>query len=159
MYSLFFFSYMWSNAGIYLKTQYIFRSFSLYIINLCKVFIHSFHFKTVKFIVKLLLSLSLSPFRLFLERQKNHFHIHSVACTGTEIHLAACPLEFNKPNSTSTCAGGMPAVVSCMPGPLFMQNSGLKKKPKTSVKWFFTLGTPNERLKFNLKEKRKVNIV
>lgn len=27
----------------------------------------------------------------------------------------------------------MAAVVSCMPGPLFMQNSGLKKKLKTSV--------------------------
>lgn len=72
--------------------------------------------------------------RLYLERQKNYFHIHSVACTGTEVHLAACPLEFSKPNATSTCAGGMAAVVSCMPGPLFMQNNGLKKKAKTSVK-------------------------
>ncbi|XP_030247492.1 lysyl oxidase homolog 3B isoform X2 [Sparus aurata] len=70
--------------------------------------------------------------RLYLERQKNHFHIHSVACSGTEVHLAACPLEFSKPNATSTCEGGMAAVVSCMPGPLFMQNSGLKKKLKTS---------------------------
>ncbi|XP_039992540.1 lysyl oxidase homolog 3B isoform X1 [Xiphias gladius] len=71
-------------------------------------------------------------YKLYLERQKNHFHIHSVACTGTEVHLAACPLEFNKPNATSSCEGGMAAVVSCMPGPLFMQNSGLKKKLKTS---------------------------
>jgi len=70
--------------------------------------------------------------RLYLERQKSNFHIHSVACTGTEIHLAACPLEFNKPNSTSSCEGGMPAVVSCMPGPLFMQNTAFKKKLKTS---------------------------
>ncbi|XP_034419522.1 lysyl oxidase homolog 3B [Cyclopterus lumpus] len=70
--------------------------------------------------------------RLYLERQKNHFHIHSVACTGTEVHLAACPLEFSKPNATSTCEGGMAAVVSCMPGPLFMQNNALKKKTKTS---------------------------
>lgn len=75
-----------------------------------------------------------APCRLYLERQKNHFHIHSVACSGTEVHLAACPLEFSKPNATSTCEGGMAAVVSCMPGPLFMQNSGLKKKLKTSVK-------------------------
>uniref|UniRef100_A0A671WCR5 Lysyl oxidase homolog n=1 Tax=Sparus aurata TaxID=8175 RepID=A0A671WCR5_SPAAU len=73
-------------------------------------------------------------YKLYLERQKNHFHIHSVACSGTEVHLAACPLEFSKPNATSTCEGGMAAVVSCMPGPLFMQNSGLKKKLKTSVK-------------------------
>uniref|UniRef100_A0A8C2ZRD2 Lysyl oxidase homolog n=1 Tax=Cyclopterus lumpus TaxID=8103 RepID=A0A8C2ZRD2_CYCLU len=62
-------------------------------------------------------------YKLYLERQKNHFHIHSVACTGTEVHLAACPLEFSKPNATSTCEGGMAAVVSCMPGPLFMQNN------------------------------------
>ncbi|XP_044023462.1 lysyl oxidase homolog 3B isoform X1 [Siniperca chuatsi] len=70
--------------------------------------------------------------RLYLERQKTYFYIHSVECTGTEVHLAACPLEFNKPNATSSCEGGMAAVVSCMPGPLFMQNSGLKKKLKTS---------------------------
>lgn len=56
-----------------------------------------------------------------------------MACTGTEIHLAACPLEFRKANTTLSCEGGMAAVVSCMPGPLFMQNSGLKKKLKTSV--------------------------
>lgn len=31
----------------------------------------------------------------------------------------------------------MPAVVSCMPGPQFMQNSGIKKKLKISVKQFF----------------------
>ncbi|XP_030575069.1 lysyl oxidase homolog 3B isoform X3 [Archocentrus centrarchus] len=70
--------------------------------------------------------------RLYLERQKNYFFLHSVACTGTEVHLAACPLEFNKPNTTSSCPGGTAAVVSCMPGPLFMQNSGLKKKLKIS---------------------------
>ncbi|XP_051237668.1 lysyl oxidase homolog 3B isoform X2 [Dicentrarchus labrax] len=70
--------------------------------------------------------------RLYLERQKSYFHVHSVACTGTEVHLAACPLEFSKRNATSSCEGGMAAVVSCMPGPQFMQNSGLKKKLKTS---------------------------
>uniref|UniRef100_A0A671WFI6 Lysyl oxidase homolog n=1 Tax=Sparus aurata TaxID=8175 RepID=A0A671WFI6_SPAAU len=84
-------------------------------------------------------------YKLYLERQKNHFHIHSVACSGTEVHLAACPLEFSKPNATSTCEGGMAAVVSCMPGPLFMQNSGLKKKLKTSVKLCLSEG--NVRLK------------
>ncbi|XP_070698337.1 lysyl oxidase homolog 3B isoform X1 [Pempheris klunzingeri] len=71
-------------------------------------------------------------YKLYLARQKNYFHIHSVACTGTEVHLAACPLEFSKQNATSSCEGGMAAVVSCMPGPLFMQNSALKKKLKTS---------------------------
>ncbi|XP_069016847.1 lysyl oxidase homolog 3B isoform X2 [Embiotoca jacksoni] len=71
-------------------------------------------------------------YKLYLERQKTYFHIHSVACSGTEVHLAACPLEFSKPNGTSSCAGGSAAVISCMPGPLFMQNSGLKKKLKIS---------------------------
>ncbi|XP_060918591.1 lysyl oxidase homolog 3B isoform X1 [Labrus mixtus] len=70
--------------------------------------------------------------RLYLERQKSFFHVHSVACTGSEVHLAACPLEFRKPNATSICQGGTAAVVSCMPGPQFMQNSGLKKKLKIS---------------------------
>ncbi|KAM9355266.1 lysyl oxidase homolog 3B isoform 1-T1 [Pholidichthys leucotaenia] len=72
-------------------------------------------------------------YKLYLERQKNHFLIRSVACLGNEIHLAACPLEFSKPNATSTCLGGTAAVISCMPGPLFMQNSGLKKKLKIST--------------------------
>uniref|UniRef100_A0A673CAM3 Lysyl oxidase homolog n=1 Tax=Sphaeramia orbicularis TaxID=375764 RepID=A0A673CAM3_9TELE len=71
-------------------------------------------------------------YKLYLERQKNYFYLHSVACTGTEVHLAACPLEFIKPNATSSCSGGMAAVVSCMPGPLFMQNTGMKKKLKIS---------------------------
>ncbi|CAL8274094.1 unnamed protein product [Merluccius merluccius] len=70
-------------------------------------------------------------YKLYLERQKNHYLVHSVACTGTEVHLAACPLEFTKPNATS-CPGGMPAVVSCMPGPLFTFNSNIRKKLKTS---------------------------
>uniref|UniRef100_A0A8C6LKG0 Lysyl oxidase homolog n=1 Tax=Nothobranchius furzeri TaxID=105023 RepID=A0A8C6LKG0_NOTFU len=72
------------------------------------------------------------PNRLYLERQKNFFLIHSVGCTGTEVHLAACPMEFSKPNATWPCTGGMPAVVNCMPGPLFTQNSSLKKKIKVS---------------------------
>ncbi|KAM9842661.1 lysyl oxidase homolog 3B isoform 4-T4 [Aulostomus maculatus] len=71
-------------------------------------------------------------YKLYLERQKSNFLVHSVACTGTEVHLALCPLEINKPNSTMSCDGGMPAVISCMPGPLFMQNSIMKKKLKTS---------------------------
>uniref|UniRef100_A0AAQ4RUV3 Lysyl oxidase homolog n=1 Tax=Gasterosteus aculeatus aculeatus TaxID=481459 RepID=A0AAQ4RUV3_GASAC len=73
-------------------------------------------------------------YKLYLERQKNHFRIHSVACSGTEVHLAACPLEFSKANATSACRGGTAAVVSCMPGPLFMQSNGMKKKTRTSVK-------------------------
>ncbi|XP_061742168.1 lysyl oxidase homolog 3B isoform X2 [Nerophis ophidion] len=74
-------------------------------------------------------------YRLFLERQKNIFRVHSVACAGTEVHLAACPLRFNAAaNVTSACKGGSPVVVGCLAGPLFLQTSGLKKKkkPRTS---------------------------
>lgn len=56
-----------------------------------------------------------------------------MACLGTEVHLAACPLEFNYGNATKTCPGGMPAVVSCVPGPLYTQNNAMKKKLKVSV--------------------------
>ncbi|XP_061698839.1 lysyl oxidase homolog 3B isoform X2 [Syngnathoides biaculeatus] len=72
-------------------------------------------------------------YRLFLQRQKNVYRVHSVACTGTEVHLAACPLEFNGPNGTTSCRGGSPVVVSCAPGPLFVQQSAaVKRKAKTS---------------------------
>ncbi|KAL0969541.1 hypothetical protein UPYG_G00228650 [Umbra pygmaea] len=73
---------------------------------------------------------STSRNRLSTERQKHHYRLHSVSCVGTEVHLAACPLEFNKGNATEFCNGGMPAVVSCVPGPQYIQNSGLKKKKK-----------------------------
>ncbi|XP_056327188.1 lysyl oxidase homolog 3B isoform X5 [Danio aesculapii] len=68
--------------------------------------------------------------RLYAERQKNFFLVHSVACLGTEVHLAACPLEFNYGNATESCPGGMPAVVSCVPGPLYTQSPTMKKKLK-----------------------------
>ncbi|XP_070983925.1 lysyl oxidase homolog 3B-like isoform X6 [Oncorhynchus clarkii lewisi] len=67
-------------------------------------------------------------YKLNTERQKHRYRLHSVACVGTEVHLAACPLETNKGNATESCEGGMPAVVSCVPGPQYVQNNGLKKK-------------------------------
>uniref|UniRef100_A0AAZ3NN78 Lysyl oxidase homolog n=1 Tax=Oncorhynchus tshawytscha TaxID=74940 RepID=A0AAZ3NN78_ONCTS len=67
-------------------------------------------------------------YKLNTERQKHRYRLHSVACVGTEVHLAACPLETNKGNATESCEGGMPAVVSCVPGPQYVHNSGLKKK-------------------------------
>ncbi|KAJ8407595.1 hypothetical protein AAFF_G00274520 [Aldrovandia affinis] len=70
--------------------------------------------------------------RLFAGRQKNFYRIHSVACLGTEVHLAACPLEFSKGNASATCEGGMPAVVSCVPGPQYSQASSQKKKLKVT---------------------------
>ncbi|KAL2098772.1 hypothetical protein ACEWY4_005252 [Coilia grayii] len=72
-------------------------------------------------------------YRLYTERQKNHFLVHSVACLGTEVHLAACPLQFNKGNSTEgSCEDGLPAVVSCIAGPLYTHNAALRKKLKVS---------------------------
>lgn len=56
-----------------------------------------------------------------------------MACLGTEVHLAACPLEFNLANATESCPGGMPAAVSCVPGPEYTQNRAMKKKLKSSV--------------------------
>lgn len=73
-------------------------------------------------------------FRLYLERQRSSYGVHSVACTGQEVHLAACPLVVSTANSTFSCQGGAAAVVGCMPGPAFMQGSGLKKKLKVSVR-------------------------
>ncbi|XP_063040153.1 lysyl oxidase homolog 3B isoform X1 [Engraulis encrasicolus] len=71
--------------------------------------------------------------RLYTERQKSHFLVHSVACLGTEVHLAACPLQFNKANaSESSCEDGLPAVVSCVAGPLYTHNAALRKKLKVS---------------------------
>lgn len=49
------------------------------------------------------------------------------------MHLAACPHEFNHANATDSCPGGMPAVVSCVPGPEYAQNRAMKKKLKSSV--------------------------
>lgn len=84
-------------------------------------------------------NVSFTSFRLYAERQKNHFLVHSVACLGTEVHLAACPLEYNYGNGTESCNGGMPAVVSCVPGPLYAQNTAIKKKLKVSVKFVLDL--------------------
>ncbi|XP_064191276.1 lysyl oxidase homolog 3B isoform X1 [Anguilla rostrata] len=70
--------------------------------------------------------------RLFTGRQKNFYRIYSVACLGTEGHLSACPLQFSKGNASAPCRGGMPAVVSCVPGPLYSHVNSRKKKLKIS---------------------------
>lgn len=74
------------------------------------------------------LTLCSLPGRLYLERQQLSYRLHSVACTGNEVHISMCPFEFYKGNATAACKGGMPAVVSCKPGPLFTTGSALKKK-------------------------------
>ncbi|XP_058860202.1 lysyl oxidase homolog 3B-like isoform X3 [Acipenser ruthenus] len=72
--------------------------------------------------------------RLFAERQQNIYRLHSVACTGNEVHLSVCPLQFYEANATRACEGGMPAVVSCVPGPQFSLGNGQKKKTKSTFR-------------------------
>ncbi|XP_028657376.1 lysyl oxidase homolog 3B isoform X6 [Erpetoichthys calabaricus] len=73
-------------------------------------------------------------YKLFTERQENTYRIHSVACTGSEVHLSVCPLQFYKANATAPCEGGMPVVVSCVAGPQFASGNGQKKKKATSLR-------------------------
>ncbi|NXN11759.1 LOXL3 oxidase, partial [Indicator maculatus] len=72
----------------------------------------------------------LSPDRLFSERQQLNYRLHSVSCTGTEVHLSMCAFEFYRGNASAACRAGMPAVVSCVPGPLFTTGNGHKKKQR-----------------------------
>ncbi|NWH99040.1 LOXL3 oxidase, partial [Tichodroma muraria] len=86
----------------------------------------------------------LSPHRLFTERQQLNYRLHSVSCTGTEVHLSMCSFEFYRGNSSAACGGGMPAVVSCVPGPLFATGNAHKKKQRQQQQ---QQGQPRIRLK------------
>ncbi|NXH01676.1 LOXL3 oxidase, partial [Loxia leucoptera] len=86
----------------------------------------------------------LSPHRLFTERQQLNYRLHSVSCTGTEVHLSMCSFEFYRGNSSAACGSGMPAVVSCVPGPLFATGSAHKKKQRQQQQ---QQGQPRIRLK------------
>ncbi|XP_077157533.1 lysyl oxidase homolog 3 isoform X2 [Paroedura picta] len=66
--------------------------------------------------------------RLSSQRQALHFRLHSVSCLGDEVHLSLCAFEFYRGNATGACQGGMPAVVGCVPGPLFATGDAQKKK-------------------------------
>ncbi|XP_025902961.1 lysyl oxidase homolog 3 [Nothoprocta perdicaria] len=79
--------------------------------------------------------------RLVAERQQLNYRLHSVSCTGTEVHLSLCALELVRGNASAPCAAGMPAVVSCVPGPLFAAGAH-KKKPRQQQQ-----GQPRIRLK------------
>ncbi|XP_043774391.1 lysyl oxidase homolog 3 isoform X5 [Cervus elaphus] len=72
--------------------------------------------------------LILSFQRLLARRQQHSFGLHGVACVGTEAHLSLCSLEFYRANDTTRCPGGAPAVVSCVPSPLYAASSGQKKQ-------------------------------
>ncbi|XP_074396685.1 lysyl oxidase homolog 3 isoform X1 [Zonotrichia albicollis] len=83
-------------------------------------------------------------YRLFTERQQLNYRLHSVSCTGTEVHLSMCSFEFYRGNSSGACSSGMPAVVSCVPGPLFASGSAHKKKQRQQQQ---QQGQPRIRLK------------
>uniref|UniRef100_A0A8D2L947 Lysyl oxidase like 3 n=1 Tax=Varanus komodoensis TaxID=61221 RepID=A0A8D2L947_VARKO len=59
-------------------------------------------------------------YKLLTQHQQLNYWLHSVDCRGHEAHLSLCSFEFYKGNTTGACQGGMPAVVSCIPGPLFV---------------------------------------
>ncbi|NXB99388.1 LOXL3 oxidase, partial [Orthonyx spaldingii] len=86
----------------------------------------------------------LSPHRLFTERQQLNYRLHSVSCTGTEVHLSMCSFEFYRGNASAACGAGMPAVVSCVPGPLFAPGNAHKKKQRQQQQ---QQGQPRIRLK------------
>ncbi|XP_073442940.1 lysyl oxidase homolog 3 isoform X2 [Dendrobates tinctorius] len=70
--------------------------------------------------------------RLYLDRQKPSFRLHSVKCLGTEVHLSLCPFEVYKVNNSAACRDGGPVVISCTLGSVFAaQNTAqtaIKKK-------------------------------
>ena len=82
----------------------------------------------------------LSPCRLFAERQQLNYRLHSVSCTGTEVHISMCTFQFYRGNSSAACSTGMPAVVSCLPGPLFATGSAQKKKQRQQQQSQVSLG-------------------
>lgn len=71
------------------------------------------------------------PPRLLAQRQQHSFGLHGVTCVGTEAHLSRCSLEFYRANDTTRCPGGAPAVVSCVPGPVYATSNGQKKQQQS----------------------------
>lgn len=71
-------------------------------------------------------------YRLLSQRRKKSYFDFSVNCTGNEAHLTGCrmgkALEVTE-SLNATCANGMPAVISCVPGRAFAptHSSGFRK--------------------------------
>ncbi|XP_072353865.1 lysyl oxidase homolog 3B-like isoform X2 [Scyliorhinus torazame] len=73
-------------------------------------------------------------YKMVSERRQSTYRVHSVACAGTEAHFSLCQFELVKGNGTARCQGGMPAAVSCVPGPLFSKGRKQMKQPELSVR-------------------------
>lgn len=82
--------------------------------------------------------LFLSSRRLLSQRRKKSYFDFSVNCTGNEAHLTGCrmgkALEVTE-SLNATCANGMPAVISCVPGRAFAptHSSGFRKAYRAEV--------------------------
>ncbi|CAL9707862.1 unnamed protein product [Knipowitschia caucasica] len=71
-------------------------------------------------------------YKMFARRRKPSYWDFSVNCTGTEAHLSSCKLgRASAPllKANGTCTGGLPVVVSCVPGRAFSPTpmSGFRK--------------------------------
>uniref|UniRef100_A0AAY5EMN1 Lysyl oxidase homolog n=1 Tax=Electrophorus electricus TaxID=8005 RepID=A0AAY5EMN1_ELEEL len=64
-------------------------------------------------------------YRLLSARRKKNYWGFSVNCTGNEAHLSTCRMGKHRLMGNSTCARGMPVVVSCVPGRLFAPSQSL----------------------------------
>ncbi|KAL9823424.1 lysyl oxidase homolog 2 [Geothlypis trichas] len=70
-------------------------------------------------------------YKMFASRRKQHYWPYSMDCSGNEAHISSCKLGNHLPGTgtNSSCASGMPAVVSCVPGRAFApsSHSGFRK--------------------------------
>ncbi|NWI20749.1 LOXL2 oxidase, partial [Crypturellus soui] len=61
-------------------------------------------------------------YKMFASRRKQHYWPYSMDCSGNEAHVSGCKLGNQAgadAEKNATCAHGMPAVVSCVPGRAF----------------------------------------
>lgn len=75
--------------------------------------------------------------RMFARRRKPTYWDYSVNCTGNEAHLSSCKLgQLTSLKANGTCTGGLPVVVSCVPGRAFAPTSmtGFRKAFRQEVK-------------------------
>lgn len=74
---------------------------------------------------------------MFARRKKPTYWDYSVNCTGNEAHLSSCRLGQQVAlKSNSSCEGGLPVVVSCVPGRAFAPSSltGFRKAFRPEVR-------------------------
>lgn len=62
-------------------------------------------------------------YKMFARRRKHSYWDYSVNCTGNEAHLSNCKMGQSVVHKNSSCVGGMPVVVSCIPGRAFAPSS------------------------------------